>query len=73
MNHKQYLLDLLDGSSSLSHEGIGLVLDRLNNLEVVVNAAKAVRQEINEHGELLGGRSAYGTLEDALAALEGDK
>lgn len=60
MNHKEYLLGLLDGSHTLSHEGVGLVLERLAALERVADA--------------VGSTMPYGTLSDevcdALAALE---
>lgn len=63
MNHKQYLLDLLDGSQSLSQEGIGMVVERLERLEAVAEAAKRPRIAFDYTDQ----------LEAALAALENEE
>jgi hypothetical protein len=63
MTTKDYLLGLLDGSSSLSHEGIGLVIQKLRFLEKAVEAAKDLANL---------SPISYEPFERALAALEED-
>lgn len=46
---KDYLLGLLDGSSSISHEGIGLVIQELNILRKVAEAAEKARWHLNAY------------------------
>lgn len=59
MNHKQYLLDLLDGGQSLSHEGVGMVIDYISRLEAVAELAK-----------LWPSPTVTARMKDALAALK---
>jgi len=42
---KHYLLGLLDGSHTVSNEGIGLVIERLEKLEVALKLAESFLNE----------------------------
>ena len=81
MNCKDYLLGLLDGSHTLSNEGIGLVLERLAVLERMANVGKDLvessitQADILEDGSIVPTRCAvnpevFDQFQDALAALE---
>ena len=74
MNYKQYLLDLLDGSQSLSHEGIGMALDYISRLEAVAVAAQDVSSLFTGPGTTAHTwGNALLKLGHALAALGGGK
>lgn len=75
MNHKEYLLGLLDDSCTPSHEGIGMVIARLEALERVAELTHTLKHVVDhlpqqdEHFESFL-RQTSDKLEDALAALE---